>query len=1429
MLFRVPGDGDFTITNTKAALKQFAEIIQKFPTTKPSQPGGGNLRETESTIPPVGKTISLGQKTLNEVLGRSVSTDDARASIQVVFSDGAQMVATDGSHIIRIKTNLGGGTPETPVFRDAKGAVVPNEDVGTFPAFDQLFTKESGAALVFKDVDTGRLIHLLHQARAALNEKSQLAVLWRNADGSYGISAEVPGESSYSHNVQRGARNLSGFQVGTLLKVLKAARISGADKVDISKTLGGDNLNPLVVKSPGFDALVMPWKNDAALNKTALTSEHLAAPLKKSALDRADDALADKIKKIRKQGRAGGVFGADPEFGALVIARGAIKIVKGARTFAKWSTEMISDFGDMIRPRLRSIWVESMRAYNGKHPQIEVDQNGTVKLGGKEVDIEQVEAAPETPAPARAPTAAPVPKAPARGRAAEPTPGTKESVRKYGFMNDAIRSVNAVAAARKPVLWREKKAVNHPQLGMLAKRARLKRHNLSNGDIAYARPTDSGDAAVRRLDLAIQAKDPQAIGRALGYREDEIASFTAEAAAPPPPTPGAPPPGERPAPAPATPRAAPGAARPPGVPPPATPAEGGAATAFPSGETRMRNLAARATQSPDVPEPVRQRIGVAVESFYPRQSVPEVVAYVRSLTGDELSAITPRSEVYTAAKLEQANRLFRDGQNDAGFRIIEELAAEATRYGQLINQAKLLQGLLPESIVGIVNKRLELAKRDPLTPEQTDHLIGLSRDRALKQIALDNVAKQWRREPTDANARLAEEALKRSNQAALEEQRFVHKFTPKSWPALLKSILQGNLLTPMSESANLIGNVSFVPFRMLERSIAANIDFVDAAIRNRPREVLYHPLEGTREMIKGIARGLAEIPAILRHGSGDTIKGEKRAGLHPITALKNVFKAMPEVPTRGGKVPITDRMKMLVEGLPGMPAEIMLRGLAAGDIPAMRAARARIIAEQASLHGIRKEHMHMAQLFPELVFDKATRQIIEAETARSVFQRESDTVNYLNRLLRRKPEVVDLIVSTVIPYKLTPWNIISEIMSFNPAVASVKALSEAYAGNVRATEMALGRAAVGGLLTGVGYLLYQNGLIAPSLDQRDEAQKARILSGTVLPPNHINISGIKRYMMNQDPSFRPGDDTRDVFRAGGLAGAMFYMVANIGRDIEKKAAEPEDMIWSLFRNSVIEQARFGVNQSFLKGMSSLLQSITTGETDNVVQGWLNSVVSIPIPNTLAVIGRARRDYKVEVRGETFGKSMSNMIRFRLGEKNLDDYMTLRRGLWGEPLPETPKDRNAFMYWFFDITKGQHVTDDPVPLELYRLWRKTGDTKAIPSLPELDMTVGRVRYQLTPAQKSREAQLIGEFRRSMIDELIVNPNYHKLHDERRIQLLDRVWAIGQMRGKMQFFKETRGQLKIAPTKPGYEAVPPAIFQPPPNWSRSNASAASLLRQ
>lgn len=827
-----------------------------------------------------------------------------------------------------------------------------------------------------------------------------------------------------------------------------------------------------------------------------------------------------------------------------------------------------------------------------------------------------------------------------------------------------------------------------------------------------------------------------------------------------------------------------------------------------TGETKIRKSIDRAIRSEEIPQAARDLLAADPDSRYnvqrvqPKAGQPSVSDLVSKMPVSELEAVDVRSNIYVASKIELAKRLMREGDVEGGYQVFKRLAQEGTAFGQNIYQFTLLKDVDPTAVSRIVDRQLVERGYDPLSKDQQKAITKKSNDSIEANEAAQAAKDKWLKDPTDANAEAVDAASATAKELALELQKEILKHQPKTLPQILKAVIQGNLLTPLSQSANLIGNMTFMPFRAGAEATAAGVNALDSFIRNKPREIEFNPVRQAEAAARGVAEGVKTIPDILKKGAGEVNQGERFRGLQPLRAWANLLSKNPEVPTVGGKIPLSDRVGMVIEGTFGVPAEAMLRGLAAGDAPFRGKAHAQAVEKQLSLAKIPESDLPMARKYPELFLDRAQMDAIYKDTTSAIFQQPSGTVTALNRWIRQTGgDWLDLGLTTIAPYRLTPWNLIGEIFSYHPLIATAQAAFQAKKGNTAGAQRAAAKAVVGSVLTYAGWWLYQKGLLSPSLDDTDEQQKGRLAAQAVMPPNHVNMSGLERALKGEDPTFRSGDTTVDTSRLG-LAGAVFYTTANLGREFERDPKSSSENVGEWMKNSIMEEAKYGLNQSFLKGTATALEAIKSGKGDDFIRGLENTVLAVPIPNTIPAISRATSPNKVEVKDDRFLTQLDNIIQEKLRILGAGKDLPVKRGIWGEPLPETPEGSNPYAYHFFDITRSRSVPPDPAALEVYRLWRKSGDTSVIPTPPGKTLTHNRQTYELTTAQQSELQRLVGPLRKERVNRLTENPNFMEAPDEVKIRLLKRAYDVGGRLGQLQFLQKELPNLKVKAKRPGF---------------------------
>ena len=263
----VPGDGTFTILNTKAHLRTFLETARKqFPSTALREAGvvGGPSIKAKP-VPPVAPKV--GQEEALKAAESHVSNDDTRYILRNTYSNGQELVSTDGRRLIRIIGKFG-GTNEKPILRqEGKETTVE----GRYPNFAQVIPRETW--LVKGGADTAELIRLLRLAEFATSDKETSVKLYRNKDGTLGITAESTEFGNYEGNLKEGAAVIGAYSPRYLLEALEASRRLGNERVDLYASSQTDvELSPLVIRGKNHEVVLMPMRL-TSITGAALPSE----------------------------------------------------------------------------------------------------------------------------------------------------------------------------------------------------------------------------------------------------------------------------------------------------------------------------------------------------------------------------------------------------------------------------------------------------------------------------------------------------------------------------------------------------------------------------------------------------------------------------------------------------------------------------------------------------------------------------------------------------------------------------------------------------------------------------------------------------------------------------------------------------------------------------------------------------------------------------------------------------------------------------------------------------------------------------------------------------------------------------------------------------------------------------------------------------
>lgn len=619
------------------------------------------------------------------------------------------------------------------------------------------------------------------------------------------------------------------------------------------------------------------------------------------------------------------------------------------------------------------------------------------------------------------------------------------------------------------------------------------------------------------------------------------------------------------------------------------------------------------------------------------------------------------------------------------------------------------------------------------------------------------------------------------------------------WSTLI-SIMQGNLLTPLSLVTNIYSNIALQPLRFTSTAIGGVIDYSISQVAKTG--LLAESYKNKTIDLTALQSGY------FKGGWNGTLEGLKqlksgpRADDRNLREINSQFSAVKAISRwADGNRNMNQKVNDYIEGTLGVPAEVMFRLLNLGDKPFKRAAELARTMELASLKKLTGKDLGKFIMFP----DAESAVEIKKAGEEATFQQDSKSAkliqDVLNKVLKYVGEIplvggpLKVLLKSQVPYVKTPWNIITETMQYAAfPVTGMVGMAQIHKGNKRNGSILIGKALVGAMIYAVAKQLFSLGLLSwdEPYDKKSGKQTERkSMQFENIPPNALNVSAVQRGMLGDGFEIQDGDAWIDYSKLG-IIGLLFDNYSNnYFSNIREKGQMPEesefyvDMLTTAPR--VMSQA---LDQSFLKGTSQLLTAIQSGggyETEKWLISTTGSLASIIYPNTISTISKSSDEFIRDTRDPSFVQQLQNTYKTKLF---MGDQLPAKVSLWGDKVTGNPEGRNKFAYYLFDPTKFKEVDTDNFRYKLYEAWKEDKfNDDWLPSAPKRDITLKKVDIKLTPAEYEVLATSVGKERANLVTTYINSPSFKNASKENKIKRLEELYKDGSERGKKKFLMNT----------------------------------------
>ena len=780
---------------------------------------------------------------------------------------------------------------------------------------------------------------------------------------------------------------------------------------------------------------------------------------------------------------------------------------------------------------------------------------------------------------------------------------------------------------------------------------------------------------------------------------------------------------------------------------------------------RLRRTAERKASAKEFAQ-VKQEILSNPQNYISKQNIKEAKDKLESMTNDELLAIMTddalgrlsnrNDDLGVLAASELIQRKVASGDMQGVPALIEELAKMGTTAGRLLRHFREMKKSTPEGLFKIINAMVE-RRGNKLTENQTIRLKRITEDLMYHQNRLKGLIE---RAISGENVDKEIESVRRDLERAERElDGFVNTTVEKGWGEIGVAIMQGNLLTPMSQFTNIGAN-------LVNALIKAPVDVIAMGVDKVAEAIGMNIDNKHRLSLAAYAYGLRRFGAGFVEAADQIITGKEEAGTEwrvnrgfmPIRSFMKAW-ANEDLPLDMYKrQSASQRTKLFVQGTLGIPAEVMFRFLSLGDTPFRRMVEGFELYQMGIQKGLEGEELKRFLKYPT----KEEQEYAEREGRKLTFQEETtasraaeDAVAFFERLFERGFDWIPgvdgrafakFFVRSNMPYVRTPANILYDTLTFvTPYVAVPRILGSIAKGDNRAASENLAKLIVGTTIMQTTAKLVGLGLISGAVEWNEDEEKN--IAYDQFPPNSFNMSALKRWIDTGDAS-KQEDDVFVGYNKLGVLGAIMGATVKSTTKESVKTEEPFSI------NKILRDA-FGLNafgsiahmmdQSFLQGMDSLISVMSASDADDFERSferWYGSmfqaISSIALPNTLSAYNRATREYLPDTRitretpiEERLFKKMSYTIRDRINENSK---FPVRVDWRGEPISQTPRGTTGFVYQFFDITKSRQGSADEVSQEIWRLYEETEDLTKLVGTPYYATT-----RKLSPPQLNKRSK------------------------------------------------------------------------------------------
>ncbi len=373
------------------------------------------------------------------------------------------------------------------------------------------------------------------------------------------------------------------------------------------------------------------------------------------------------------------------------------------------------------------------------------------------------------------------------------------------------------------------------------------------------------------------------------------------------------------------------------------------------------------------------------------------------MRGDALGNLQSRNDdLGVLATAELISRAVARGEMEAVPYLVEQAAAMGTTAGRILRHLRELKGSTPQGLVSVINSAVQ-KRGNKLSDSQQQRLERMAEDLYRLQAEHEELMRQAIA-GDDVEIEL-EAVTRRVKSVERELDTFTNGVIERGWGQIGTMLIQGNLLTPMSQITNVGANMVNALGKVAVDAIALPTERLINAFGIESNMKRNYSINAYMYGLRKFGQGFVEaLDSIATGQDAEVTEWRVHRGFAPFRSLMAAMGKgdLPLGPD--GTVSNSQRVKLAVQGTLGVPAETMFRFLSLGDTPFRRYVEGIELYQAARAQGLEGDELMQFLKHPT----KAQKAAAEIEGRKLTFQERTvlsdlaeDSISFLREPLRR--------------------------------------------------------------------------------------------------------------------------------------------------------------------------------------------------------------------------------------------------------------------------------------------------------------------------------------------------------------------------------------------------------------------------------------------